>query len=111
MLDDSRRQAILERIRPIPIVQTLRMCIDALDVGYCRAVVPRNPELVGMYKSVHGGILLTIADSIACFAIFTQTGVEQALTTTDMNIRFLAPCWTDVTAEARVITVKTRKAQ
>ncbi|MCH9025378.1 MAG: PaaI family thioesterase, partial [candidate division Zixibacteria bacterium] len=35
---------------------------------------------------------MTLADSAACFAIMTQTGPDQPLTTTDMNIRFLAPC-------------------
>ena len=46
---------------------------------------------------------MTIADSAACFAIFTKTGPEIPLTTTDMNIRFLAPCLSDVTAKAKVI--------
>jgi uncharacterized protein (TIGR00369 family) len=46
---------------------------------------------------------MTIADSAACFAIFTRTGPSIRLTTTDMNIRFLAPCLTDVTAKATVI--------
>jgi uncharacterized protein (TIGR00369 family) len=46
---------------------------------------------------------MTIADSTACFAIFTKTGPLVRLTTTDMNIRFLAPCLTDVTAKAKVI--------
>ena len=46
---------------------------------------------------------MTIADSSACFAIFTKTGPGVQLTTTDMNIRFLAPCLSDVTAKARVI--------
>jgi uncharacterized protein (TIGR00369 family) len=43
------------------------------------------------------------APSTACFAILTRTGPDTLLTTTDMNIRFLAPCLTDVTAKARVI--------
>jgi len=46
---------------------------------------------------------MTIADSTACFAILTKTGPEVQLTTTDMNIRFLAPCLSDVTAKAKVI--------
>ena len=46
---------------------------------------------------------MTVADSIACFAIMTRTGPDEPMTTTDMNIRFLAPCFSDVTAEARVI--------
>jgi len=48
-------------------------------------------------------LLMTIADSTACFAILTRTGPDTRLTTTDMNIRFLAPCLTDVTAQATVI--------
>ena len=46
---------------------------------------------------------MTIADSAACFAILTKTGPEVELTTTDMSIRFLAPCLSDVTAKAKVI--------
>ena len=46
---------------------------------------------------------MTIADSTACFAILTRTGPETRLTPTDMNIRFPAPCLSDVTARAGVI--------
>ena len=35
--------------------------------------------------------------------MLTRTSPDQVLTTTDMNIRFLAPCLTDVRATARVI--------
>ncbi len=48
---------------------------------------------------------MTIADSTACVAIFTKTGPFIKLTTTDMNIRFLAPCLSDVTVKARVIKI------
>jgi len=57
----------------------------------------------GVFESFHGGILMTIADSVACFAILTRTDPEEILTTTDMQIRFLAPCLSDVRACARVI--------
>ena len=98
-------QAILARIRPIPIVETLGMRIDELAEGYCRATVPYQKRYDGIFRSFHGGLLMTIADSIACFAIMTQTGPEQPLTTTDMGIRFLAGCRSDVRAEARVIKI------
>ena len=103
MLSSDHAAAILERARRIPIFNTLGMDDMTFDEGVCRVRVPRRPELDGVFESVHGGILMTIADSIACFAILTKTPVDQALATTDMNIRFLAPCLTDVVAEARVI--------
>jgi uncharacterized protein (TIGR00369 family) len=103
LLTSQSRQEILRRIERIPIVETLQMRIDELQDGLCSVTVPREIKYDGIYESLHGGILMTIADSIACFAIMTRTGHDQPMTTTDMNIRFLAPCLTDVTAVAKVI--------
>lgn len=103
MLDDSRREAILQRIRKIPIFETLGFQVGELGEGFCRATVPYARKYDGVFESFHGGLLMTIADSVACFAVMTHTGPDEPMTTTDMNIRFLAPCRSDVTAEARVI--------
>ena len=48
---------------------------------------------------------MTLADSTACFAIFTKMGPDVHLTTTDMSIRFLAPCLSDAFAKAEVIKI------
>jgi uncharacterized protein (TIGR00369 family) len=103
MISTELQQAILARIKKIPIFETLQMEVVGLDEGYCEVKVPRQTRYDGVYESFHGGILMTIADSIACFAIFTKTGPEQIMTTTDMNIRFLAPCLSEVRAKAKVI--------
>jgi uncharacterized protein (TIGR00369 family) len=102
-VDSERRSAILARVSKIPIADTLGMRDVVLEDGVCELTVPRHPRFDGVFESFHGGLLMTVADSAACFAVLTQTGAEQALTTTDMNIRFLAPCLTDVRAHARVI--------
>lgn len=96
-------EAINERIKQIPIFKTLDFRIEAYEEGYCRATVPYDKKYTGIHGSFHGGLLTTVADSVAAFAILTQTGIDQALTTTDLNVRFLAPCTTDVRCEARVI--------
>lgn len=103
MIETDKIAAILERVRRIPIVDTLRMGEFTFTDGVCEVVVPRQTAYDGVFESFHGGILMTIADSIACFAVLTRTSPDQVLTTTDMNIRFLAPCLTDVHARARVI--------
>jgi uncharacterized protein (TIGR00369 family) len=94
---------ILTEINKIPIVNTLEMQIVSLTDGHCEVKVERKSSYDGVAKSFHGGLLMTIADSAACFAIFTKTGPFIKLTTTDMSIRFLAPCLTDVTVKANVI--------
>jgi uncharacterized protein (TIGR00369 family) len=103
MLTPDLQRAILARTEKIPIVKTLQLKVISLSDGYCELVVPRKLKYDGVFKSFHGGLLMTIADSAACFAIFTKTGPEVQLTTTDMNIRFLAPCLSNVTAKAKVI--------
>jgi len=108
LLDAPFKQALLARVRRIPIFDTLGMRVEDFQKGYCKAVVPHDIRYDGVYESFHGGLLMTAADSIACFAIMTQTGPDELLTTTDMNIRFLAPCLTDVTVVARVIKLGRR---
>jgi uncharacterized protein (TIGR00369 family) len=97
------KEAILRRVMRIPIVETLQMKIISFSDGYCETMAPRKPGYDGVFESFHGGLLMTLADSTACFAIFTKTGPDVRLTTTDMNIRFLAPCLTDAFAKAEVI--------
>jgi len=102
-LSPELKSDILTEINKIPIVDTLKIQIISLADGYCETKVQRKLSYDGVFKSFHGGLLMTIADSTACFAIFTKTGPYVKLTTTDMNIRFLAPCLSDVTAKAKLI--------
>ena len=103
MITPEKQSAIFARIQNIPIFSTLRMGAVVLTEGAAEMTVPRQAIYDGVFESFHGGILMTIADSVACFAVMTQTPDDQLMTTTDMNIRFLAPCLSDVRAHARVI--------
>lgn len=103
MMNAAHESDILARIRKIPISDTLKMEAIAFGEGLCELRVPRQSMYDGVFESFHGGILMTIADSAACFALLTVTAPDQLMTTTDMNIRFLAPCLTDVHVKARVI--------
>jgi len=103
MLSDNDKEAILSRIKSVPISEKLEMEILKLDDGFCEARVPHDNSYDGIFNSFHGGMLMTVADTIACWAVLTRSGPDTKTATTDMNIRFLAPCTSDVTARARVI--------
>ena len=103
MLPTSQLDPILARITLIPIFNTLEMAVGPVEPGLFTVTIPRKKIYDGIFASLHGGILMTLADSTAAFAILTLTGPEERLTTIDMNIRFLAPCLTEATAVARVI--------
>ena len=102
-LDPKQIERLLQRIRKIPIMTTLELEVAELKAGYCELKAPRRRSYDGIFNSFHGGLLMTVADSAAAFALMTLTGPEAEMTTTDMNIRFLAPCLTDLTVRATVI--------
>lgn len=90
-------------VHNIPLFRTLHYRLDDLKPGEAVVTAPYTPDHDGIFRSFHGGLLMTLADTTACVAILSRTGPEQVMTTTDMNIRFLAPCNSDATARARLI--------
>src|SRR3989304_1019175 len=102
-MDNNLKQQIIERSENIPIFQTLGFELRELEQGTCKATVRREKKYDGIFESFHGGLLMTVADSISALAVLTMTGADAKITTTDMNIRFLAPCLSDVTAIAKII--------
>lgn len=102
-VDPALQEAIMSRVQKIPVFEALGIRIEGFAPGECVAVVPRDKRFDGIFESFHGGMLMTAADTIACFAVMTLIGADDTMATTDMNIRFLAPCLSDVTVKARVI--------
>jgi len=102
-LDPEYLNRLFERVSKIPIMETMQLKVTAIKAGYCELYAPRKKKYDGIFDSFHGGLLMTVADSAAAFALMTLTGPETKMTTTDMNIRFLAPCLTDLIARAKVI--------
>lgn len=100
MVDLNTLRATLERI---PIFGAMNYHIDALDNGEATLTVPYESRYDGIFESYHGGMLMTLADTAACAAVLTLVEDGAKLTTTDMNIRFLAPCRSDASAHAKVI--------
>ena len=102
-LDPAIERQIMERIQVIPAFSALKIQIETFTVAQCVAVMPMMPEFNGIFGSFHGGLLATAADTITCFALLTMVTPESPMATTDLSIRFLAPCATDVRVDARVI--------
>jgi uncharacterized protein (TIGR00369 family) len=93
------------RFRQIPIFQTFKYKASDLKEGSAKLTAPYDPTYNGIFNCFHGGLLMTLADTAACAAVLTVAGADAAITTTDMNIRFLAPCRSDAIAEAKIIKV------
>lgn len=99
----AKYAAIERRARAIPIFDTLGLKDMELGEGACRVRISRDKRYDGIYESLHGGILMTLADSAAAFAVLTLVDPDEQITTTDMSIRFFAPARSDVAARAEVL--------
>ncbi|HYL14009.1 MAG TPA: PaaI family thioesterase [Terriglobales bacterium] len=98
-----RTDTLEKRLATIPIFTTLRLRLGAVSDGAATLSAPYDSSYDGVFKSFHGGLLMTLADTAACVAVLTLAGADAEITTIDMNIRFLAPCRSDCTAEATLI--------
>ncbi|MGA3125316.1 MAG: PaaI family thioesterase [Candidatus Korobacteraceae bacterium] len=96
-------QAIRRRLMTIPTMTTFRYRVEELSPGRAVIVAPYDATLNGIFECFHGGLLATLADSAGGTAAMTVTGAEVLTPTTDLSIRFLAPCRTDARATAKVI--------
>ncbi len=94
---------IRQRMQAIPIFKSLGFTNARLGAGAFECTVARNREYDGIFDSFHGGLLMTAADSAAAIVSLTVWGAEAKITTTDMNIRFLAPARSEVTLFAQAI--------
>lgn len=103
MLDHQLLDRIISKSRTAPCIESLGIKVLTADVGACRIAARHDPAFDGVLPGFHGGMLANVTDCAAWFAIVTQTGPDERLVTSDLQIRYLAPCMGDVIAEARVI--------
>lgn len=99
----EREAAIRAATVGIPCLETLGMEALELRDGYVRITARNDPRFNSKLPGVHGGILAYMADCVAWYAIATRTGPATPMVTSDLHIRYLAPCLGDVVAVARVV--------
>ena len=105
MLDPQRIEAIRSKCRLAPCIAALRLQLLEFDAGACRLLAPHDPAFNGILPGFHGGMLAMVADCAAWFAIVTETGPDEPLVTTDLDMRYLKPCNGDCTTVARAIKI------
>ncbi|MDD4636541.1 MAG: PaaI family thioesterase [Bacteroidales bacterium] len=89
------KERIEDNIRNNPFVSHLGITVIEVKEGYIKAEMPLRSEEKQYSGTVHGGVLASIADTIAGYAAYTVTDKEAGLLTTDLDIKFLRSGWGD----------------
>ena len=95
--------AFQKRLGEIAIFKLLPFELTKAEDGNADLALAYKHEYAGIFESLHGGLLMTLADTAACIAVLSKTGPDAVVTTTDMNIRFLSACRSKATARAKII--------
>jgi uncharacterized protein (TIGR00369 family) len=102
-LTEAEIAVLWQRARDVPISESLGFEFVSIARGECTLGWNRDPRYDGIYRSMHGGLMMTLADSAGAFALLTVIDPDSRVTTTEMNIRFFAPVRERVIARARVL--------
>ena len=96
-------EAQCARFNAAPYYQLLGMRAESARPGESCVRVRFDPKLMQSFGSVHGGVLMTVADSAIGIAVVTTIGPDEAAATVDIAVQFQSPPGpNDVVAEGRV---------
>lgn len=85
-----------------PLYQLLGIKIEEVKDGFARLSIEAETKHTQLYGSVNGGVLATLADRAAAWAIFGKKNSIGSPVTVEMKINYLQPvCSGKVVAEAR----------
>jgi len=92
-------------VNRVPVYE--KYCGQVLEIreGYCRLMIPYSLSLTNTWKTIHGGVYMTVADLTFFLALATVYGLDTSgnLSTVEIKTNFLSPSKEDIYAEARII--------
>ena len=92
-MDTQIVEKIKERIATNPYVNLLGIHFSKIEEGFVEARMPLRDEQRQYSGVTHGGVLAALADTIAGFAAYTMTPLENDVLTAELKISFLRAAW------------------
>ena len=92
-----------------PFYKLLNMRIEEVRQNYARLSIKVEKKHIQLLETVYGGVIASLADSAAAWAIFGCNNLTTTPVTIEMKINFLKPVKSGkIVAEARNIHTGTR---
>ncbi len=103
-MDEAVKQKLTDRVNRNPYVKHLEIRFEKVEEGFIEARMPLH-EVQRQYSGVvHGGVLASLADTVAGFAAYTMTPGDKDVLTAELKISYLRAVWgKELIARGRVI--------
>lgn len=92
-MDQEIKEKLLKRVEGNPFVQHLGVKFTSIEEGIVEATMSLKPEFKQYSGVIHGGILASLADTIAGFAAYTVTPPDKDVLTAELKTSFLRAAW------------------
>ncbi|HEX8922400.1 MAG TPA: PaaI family thioesterase [Pyrinomonadaceae bacterium] len=103
-LNPDENERIREAFERVPFAHLLKLELGEMKRGLATLHLEVRDALRQNNGVVHGGVIASLVDSAAAFAIITILEKGQTSTTVDLTIHYLRPWLTGrATAQARVV--------
>jgi uncharacterized protein (TIGR00369 family) len=104
LLPPEQERRVREAFEEIPFARLLGIELGELRRGAATLHLEARDELKRNRGILHGGVVASLADTAAAFAILTTSEAGQATTTVDLTVHYLRPlAGGRATARARVL--------
>ena len=103
-LTSEEEQRVRDAFERVPFVHLLKIELGEVRRGAATLYLEVRDELRQNNGVVHGGVIASLVDTAAAFAIITSLEPNQTTTTVDLTIQYLRPLLRGrATAQARVL--------
>jgi uncharacterized protein (TIGR00369 family) len=82
---------VCERFNAAPYYHLLGLSAQSDQPGMSRVTLSFKPELQQLYGGIHGGALLSLADSAIAIAVATTFEDDESTATVDLSMHFIRP--------------------
>lgn len=97
-------ETLIKRGENSPFYQLLSMKIEEVRDNYARISIKIEKKHIQFLETVHGGVIASLADSAAAWAVYGSSNLKGIPVTVEMKINFLKPVKSGkLVAEARNI--------
>ena len=99
---ETKLERLIERGEKSPYYRLLNIDIEEVRDNYARLSTEIEDKHIQFQGAVHGGVIASLADSVAAWAVYGSTDQEGIPVTLEMKINFLKPVQSGrLVAEAR----------
>jgi uncharacterized protein (TIGR00369 family) len=101
---------LADDLRDHGLFQWLDLSVEELEEGRVVFSVPFDEKFANLASgTVHGGVTATVIDTASGFALRSTMDEpsDAALTTTDLNVKYVRPARSDLRVEAKVVRAGT----